>query len=79
MPGYTRGLCLVGDYALIGMSKIREKHIFGGLPVQERCKSLRCGVAVVHLPSGGLVGIFDFTAGCEELYDVQFLPASFDR
>jgi uncharacterized protein (TIGR03032 family) len=77
LPGYTRGLSLVGDYALIGLSKIREKHIFGGLPVQERCESLRCGVAVVHLPSGGLVGIFDFTAGCEELYDVQFLPRIF--
>ena len=43
LPGYTRGLCLVGDYALIGLSKIREKHIFGGLPVQAHAR--RCVAA----------------------------------
>ena len=34
LPGYLRGLCFRGPYALVGLSKIREKHIFGGLPVQ---------------------------------------------
>jgi hypothetical protein len=58
----------------VGLSKIREKHIFGGLPVQQRCEKLLCGVAVVDLRSGQEVGLFEFTAGCEELYDVAFLP-----
>jgi len=74
LPGYLRGLCFAGPYALVGLSKIREKHIFGGLPVQERCDQLRCGVAVVDLRSGTMVAMFEFTSGCEELYDVQFLP-----
>jgi uncharacterized protein (TIGR03032 family) len=74
LPGYLRGLCFAGPYALVWLSKIREKHIFGGLPIQERCDQLRCGVAVVDLRSGTLVGMFEFTSGCEELYDVQFLP-----
>jgi len=39
MPGYLRGLCFVGTYALVGLSKIRERHIFGGLPVQSRARS----------------------------------------
>ncbi len=39
---------------------------------------LRCGIAVVDLRSGSQVGMFEFTAGCEELYDVQFL-AGFSR
>lgn len=74
LPGYLRGLCFVGPYALIGMCKIREKHIFGGLPVQAQYDKLLCGVAVVDLRSRSLAAMFEFTAGCEELYDVQFLP-----
>jgi uncharacterized protein (TIGR03032 family) len=74
LPGYLRGLCFCGPYALVGLSKIRERHIFGGLPVQERGTPLLCGVAVVDLRSGSQVGLFEFTGGCEELYDVQFLP-----
>jgi uncharacterized protein (TIGR03032 family) len=74
LAGYLRGLCFSGPYALVGLSKIREKHIFGGLPVQERCGELVCGVSVIDLRSGTEVGMFRFTAGCEELYDVQFLP-----
>lgn len=74
LPGYLRGLCFVGPYALVGLCKIREKHIFGGLPIQERCKELTSGVAVVDLRSGVEVGMFEFTAGCEELFEVRFLP-----
>ena len=56
------------------MCQIREKHIFGGLPVQQRHAKLLCGVAVIDLRSGAQVGLFEFTAGTQELYDVQFLP-----
>ncbi len=74
LPGYLRGLCFVGPFALVGLSKIREKHIFGGLPIQKQYEKLLCGVAVVDLRFGRPVGMFEFTSGCEELYDVQFLP-----
>lgn len=74
LPGYLRGLCFVGPYALVGLSKIREKHIFGGLPIQQRYDKLLCGVAVVDTRNGEQVGLFEYTAGCEEIYDVQFLP-----
>jgi uncharacterized protein (TIGR03032 family) len=77
LSGYLRGLCLCGSHALVGLSKIRERHIFGGLPVQERCANLLCGVAVIDLRSGRETGFFEFTSGCEELYDVQFLPGVF--
>ena len=74
LPGYLRGLTFVGRYAVIGMSHVREKHIFGGLPIQDRHEKLQCGVAVVDLQSGSHVGTFEFSSGCTELYDVQFLP-----
>lgn len=74
LPGYLRGLTFVGPYAVVGMSHVREKHIFGGLPIQERHAKLQCGAAVIDLRSGAHVGTFEFTSGCTEMYDVQFLP-----
>lgn len=74
LPAYLRGLCLIGEFAVVGMCQVREKHIFGGLPVQEHFKNLLSGLALVHLPTGNLLGTFEFTAGCTEIYDVQFLP-----
>lgn len=75
LPGFLRGFTCVGDYALIGLSRIRETNIFGGLPLQERFEDLVCGVAIVHLPSGNRVGLLEFTAGYTELSDLQFLPS----
>lgn len=74
LPGYLRGLCFVGDFALVGLCQIREQHIFGGLPVAERQARLLCGVAVVDLRTGASLGLFEFTAGCQEIFEVQFLP-----
>ncbi|MBN2021738.1 MAG: TIGR03032 family protein [Pirellulales bacterium] len=76
LPGYLRGLSFVGRHALVGLCQIREKHLFGGLPVQTQWDRLRCGVAVVDLEAGREVGLFEFTQGCEELYDVHFLPGA---
>jgi uncharacterized protein (TIGR03032 family) len=75
LPGYLRGLCFVAPhFALIGLCQIREKHLFGGLPVQQRHAELLCGVAAVDLRSGALAGMLEFTSGVQELYDVRFLP-----
>lgn len=76
LPAYLRGLCLIGRFAVIGMCQIREKHIFGGLSVQQQFEKLICGLAVVDVSTGQLVGTFEFTSGCTELYDVQFLPGT---
>ena len=73
LPAYLRGLCLIGRYAVVGLCQIREKHIFGGLPVQNRFQQLVCGLALVDLELGRCVGLFEFVTGCTELYDVLFL------
>lgn len=73
-PGYLRGLCILGRYALVGLCQIREKHIFGGLPVQRRHEKLLCAVALLDLKDGQILGMLEFTSGCQELFDVQFLP-----
>ncbi|MDZ4779789.1 MAG: TIGR03032 family protein [Planctomycetia bacterium] len=74
LAGYARGLAFAGDYALVGLCRIREKHIFGGLPVQSRFPELRCAIVIIDLNTGQEIGAVDFTSGCHELYDVLFIP-----
>jgi uncharacterized protein (TIGR03032 family) len=74
LPAYLRGLGFVGNFAVIGMCQIREKHIFGGLPVQKKHQRLLCGVAIVDLTTGKAIAMLEFTSGCQELFEVQFLP-----
>ncbi len=73
-PGYTRGLAFCGQFAFVGLSKIRETAIFGGVPVAQRHKDLRCGVGIVDLQTGKQVAALQFHSGVEEIFDVQILP-----
>lgn len=74
LPAYLRGLAFAGQYALVGLCKIREKKIFGGLPIEARVAELKCGVALVDIDTGKLTGLFEFTEGVEEIYDIRVLP-----
>lgn len=74
MPGYTRGLAFGGQFAFVGLSKIRETAVFGGVPIAEKRDELRCGVAVVDLVSGQAVAYIQFLSGVDEIFDVQIVP-----
>lgn len=76
LPGYTRGLAFAGRYALIGLSKIRETAVFGGVPVAEKYPDRPCGVAIVDTVAGRQVGMIEFLASVREVFDVQFLPGT---
>jgi uncharacterized protein (TIGR03032 family) len=74
LPGYTRGLALAGSLAFVGLSRIRETSTFGGVPIADRREGLKCGVAIVDLMSGRLIGLLEFHSGIEEIFDVQLIP-----
>jgi uncharacterized protein (TIGR03032 family) len=74
LPGFTRGLALVGPYAFVGLSKIREKSAMDGVPLAARRPQLKCGVAAVDLRSARLIGMLEFQTAVEEIFDVQVLP-----
>lgn len=76
LPGYTRGFALVGKYAFVGLSKIRETAIFGNLPISDRLDELKCGVAVVDMQTRQMVSLLEFQAGVDEIFDVQSLFSS---
>src|SRR5262249_26248602 len=74
LPGFSRGLALGGLYAFIGLSRIRETSTFGGLPIAERVAELKCGVAVVDLRGGEVIGLLEFQTAVEEIFAVEILP-----
>jgi uncharacterized protein (TIGR03032 family) len=74
LPGFARGLALVGPYAFVGLSKIRGASAMGGVPLADRREQLKCGVAVVDLRSGQFAAFLEFQTAVEEIFDVQLLP-----
>jgi uncharacterized protein (TIGR03032 family) len=72
LPGFTRGLDFLGRYAFIGLSQVRESAVFSGIaiadrPVAERC----CGVWVVDIVTGKIVGFVRFEDRLQEIFAVQ--------
>jgi uncharacterized protein (TIGR03032 family) len=74
LPGYTRGLTLAGSLAFVGLSKVRESATFGGVPIAADRQRLKCGVAIVELVSGKMIGLLEFHTGIEEIFDVHLVP-----
>ncbi|RPH80267.1 MAG: TIGR03032 family protein [Planctomycetaceae bacterium] len=73
-PGYVRGLSFWGSLAFVGLSRIRETSVFGGLPIAAQKQELKCGIGVVDLRSGRQLASFQFSSGVEEIFAVEVLP-----
>ena len=73
-PGYTRGLALHGQYAFVGLSKIRDTSTFNDIPIATDRDRLRCGVWVFDLDTGRDVAVLEFEGDVAEVFDVQLLP-----
>ncbi len=78
LPGFTRGLCFAAGRAVVGLSRIRRRHILDAPPVRARFGRLRSGVALIDTATGRETGRLEFIRGGREVYDVAFLP-SFER
>ncbi len=73
LPGFTRGLDFVGPYALIGLSQVRESAVFSGISLTERVSERNCGVWVVDIRSGQIVGFLKFEDAVQEVFAVSIL------
>lgn len=72
LEGFVRGFAIHGEYAFIGMSKLRKNSSsFGKLPIAE--KAVHSGIEVIHLPTGAWVGRIRYEASVDEIYDVQVM------
>lgn len=76
LPGFLRGLSFHGDFAVIGLSKPRDR-IFAGLPLDDeliqRGVEPECAVYVVHLSDGAVCHKLTITGSVEEIYDTAIL------
>jgi hypothetical protein len=66
-------LAIHGQYAFVGLSKIRATSTMDGVPLAERRDELKCGVAVVDLIGGYVCAMLEFQTAVEEIFDVQLL------
>ena len=73
VPGFTRGLHLLGDLAFIGVSKVRESATFSGLPITKLPKRV-AGIWVVNITTGAIITFIEFTQGIDEVFAVAALP-----
>jgi len=73
VPGFTRGLHLLGDLAFIGVSKVRESATFSGLPITKLPKRV-AGIWVVNITTGAIITFIEFTEGIDEVFAVAALP-----
>ena len=77
LPGFTRGIDFVGNYAFIGLSQVRETATFSGIPLVENLDERTCGVWVVDIRNGATAAFLRFEGGVQEIFAVQAIPARF--
>jgi uncharacterized protein (TIGR03032 family) len=75
LPGFTRGLDIVGNLAFVGLSQVRESAIFSGIPIADRPITERsCGVWILDVNTGQTVAFVKFEDAVQEIFAVQTLP-----
>lgn len=76
-PGFLRGMTIVGNFGVAGLSKAREGASFGELALQknleERDTDLRCGLVVIDLTSGNILHWIRIEGVVQELFAVSAL------
>ena len=77
VPGFARGLSIIGNVAAVGLSKPRNQR-FEGLQLDEELRSRDadpwCGVQIVSLASGDVMNWIRFEGDITEIFDISFLP-----
>ena len=74
LPGFARGMARYQNYLFVGLSHLRKSSpTFADLPIAQR--SLFSGFVVLDLQSESIVATFKYENGCEEIYDIQIIPA----
>lgn len=77
-PGFARGLTIIGNHAIIGVSRLRENTFSSGLHIKEKLElsriPQRCCILIANLKTGEIEHWLDIEGKISELYDVAWLP-----
>lgn len=76
-PGFLRGLRLVGNLAIVGLSKPRYKR-FEELALDQKLREVDsepwCGLQIIDLDKNACVDWFRIDGSVSKLYDLEILP-----
>lgn len=75
-PGFTRGLTFAADRAVVGRSRIRNRHILDAPPVRQRWGALQAGVSLIDVQAGRETGGIDFLRGGREVYETAVISSA---
>ena len=77
VPGFARGLSIIGNVAAVGLSKPRNQR-FEGLQLDGELKKRDaepwCGVQIISLANGDVLNWIRFEGDISEIFDIAFLP-----
>ena len=77
VPGFARGLSIIGNVAAVGLSKPRNQR-FEGLQLDDELKKRDaepwCGVQIISLTNGDVMNWIRFEGDISEIFDIAFLP-----
>ncbi len=77
VPGFARGLSIIGNIAAVGLSKPRNQR-FEGLQLDDELRQRDaepwCGVQIISLTNGDVMNWIRFDGDVTELFDISFLP-----
>lgn len=75
LEGFCRGMDIIGDYAFIGLSKLRKNSsTFAQLDFSDQ--AVTAGIKVIHLPTKALVGEIVFKTSIDEIYEIKVMPGA---
>lgn len=55
---------------LWGLSQVRESAVFSGIPLMDRLEDRTCGIWVIHIETGEIIGFLRFEDAVQEIFSV---------
>lgn len=74
LPGFTRGMCKLGDVLLIGISPLRDTARVHNLPVFAEGGDFPAGIAAVDFHTGRVLGMLRLPNTIAEVFDIGVVP-----
>lgn len=77
LPGYLRGLQFLGDYAIVGLSHLREKSVITANQLEDNIKKSNetphCGIYIIDCRTGQIIHKLELSGSLAEIYDIAIL------
>lgn len=77
LPGYLRGLQFIENYAIVGLSHLREKSIIEAEQLENNIKKSNetphCGIYIIDCQTGTLIHQLELSGSLAEIYDIAIL------